>query len=73
MDDSEVTVIKGSCASTLCRNETEAKQKMTGVSALQSYLENRFAYLHYGGRSFATFDTKALFKLSFQTELEKQI
>lgn len=47
---------------------------MTGVAALQSYLENSFAYWRYGGGSFATLDTDALLQLSFQkTETEEQI
>lgn len=72
MDDSRLKVIKGSCTSTLSQNETVAKQKMTGVAALQSYLENSFAYWHYGGGSFATLDTDALLQLSFQKKTETE-
>lgn len=64
MDDSRVRVIKGSRTSTLSWNEAAAKQKMTGVAALQSYLENRFEYWRYRGGSFATLDMQALFLLS---------
>lgn len=37
MDDSSLTVIKGSCM----RFQTVAKQKMTAVAVLQSYLQNK--------------------------------
>lgn len=66
MDGSRVTVIKGSCTSKLSCNETVAKQKMTGLAMLQSYLENSFAYWRYGGGSFVILDINALFQLSFQ-------
>lgn len=74
MNDSRVTVIKGSCTSTLSWNEMVAKQKMTGVAALQSYLENRFANLHYRGGSFATLDRKCTISVvNSKTEAEKQM
>lgn len=41
---------------------------MTGVAALQSYLENRLANLHNGGGSFATLDRDAPFQLSVQKQ-----
>lgn len=41
---------------------------MTGVAALQSYLENRLANLHNGGGCFATLDRDAPLQLSVQKQ-----
>lgn len=72
MDVWRVTVIKATCAATLSQNETVAKQKMTGVAALQSYLGNSFTYWHYSGRSFSAPDKDALLHLKNENETQTQ-